>query len=370
MSYAQGDMKGLNRRTVFDMIAHVGEVSRVDLGSKLGISSPTVLKITNFLMERGIIKLAGEEKTARGRRPQLLRFDPDSLIGIGVDYNGTEVKAAACNYWGQQKGFTSRAVSGDFDDLMENVMPLMLEELIRECGVKQENVWGVGICLPGAVDTAMAHVELGALSEISIRRPPKESVRLLTNRGNMPVYLFNDVNAAATGEYVLRKMPNEQDLVYITVGNGVGAGIILDGKLRTGKHFYTGEIAHIVFDPHFVTKINSPGWFEAKLAKEQLQQCFPAGKESELVDYLAKNLALAIANICNLLDVQTVILGGERVEKLEPELLQKTQEYATRLCMFDVRLHRPSCRYSSIVGASSMALGLELETVLADSAEL
>lgn len=368
MPYVQGDMKELNRRAVFDMIAEVGEVSRVDIGNTLGISSPTVLKITSFLMGRGIVTLAGEEKTARGRRPQLLRFDPDSLIGIGVDYDGSTVKAAVCNYWGQQKGYAEQPADDDFDMLMERVLPEMLDKLLKKSDVEQANVCGVGICIPGAVNTAEAGVKLGALSGIRMGCTPAESAKLLRTRMDMQVYLFNDVNAAATGEYVLRKLRGE-DLVYISAGEGIGAGIILDGKLRTGKHFYTGEIAHIVFDPMFTTDISRPGWLEAQLSSVALQARFPAGQQNEQIDYVAQHLALAIANICNILDIETVILDGEWVKRMGSELMRLTAEYTARLCMFNVMLYTPSCKNPSLTGAASMALELELDNVLMTTTE-
>lgn len=371
MPYVQGDMKELNRRAAFDLITSVGEISRVDIGNILGTSSPTVLKITNFLLERGIVTMAGEEKTARGRRPQILRFDPDSIMGVGVDYDGHSVKVAVCNFWGEEKCRTEQRADGDFDALMETALPELLDQMLREHKIAREKLWGVGLCIPGAVDTKNSRVQLGPLSGIRINRTAAESAEILSQKMNLPVYLFNDVNAAATGEYVLRKLQGD-DLLYLSAGAGIGAGIILDGKLRTGKHFYTGEVAHLVFDPDYITDISKPGWYEAQLSQPVLKEKFPeaeTGVSAGLVRYVAQHLALAAANICNVLDVQTVILGGELVERMGAELTRATAEYAQRLCMLDVHLDSPSCRNPSLVGTASMALDLELDNVLSDSSD-
>lgn len=366
MPYVQGDMKDLNRRAVFDLIAEVGEISRVDIGNTLGTSSPTVLKITNFFQERGIVTMSGEEKTARGRRPQLLRFDPDSILGVGVDYCGHSVKVALCNYWGASRASLCQAVDGDFDTLTDTLLPQMIRKLIAQAKVPPERVRGVGLCLPGAVNTDNAQVQLGALSGVKMQRTPAESIRLLSQKMGLPFYLFNDVNAAARGEYVLRRL-RDDDLIYLSAGEGIGAGIILDGKLRTGKHFYTGEIAHIVFDPNYITDISQPGWFEARLSPDALQDKFPQQGSAEQVRYVAQYLALAIANICNILDVQTVILGGELIERMGDALMRETTEYARRLCMFQVQLDRPSCTDPALVGTAAMALERELDNILSDN---
>lgn len=103
MPYAQGDMKELNRREVFDLLSRRGEASRVEIHRALGISTPTVLKIISFLSERHIITAAGEEKTVRGRPPCRFRFDPDSILSVGVSYDGREARAVVANYRGEVK---------------------------------------------------------------------------------------------------------------------------------------------------------------------------------------------------------------------------------------------------------------------------
>lgn len=369
MPYVQGDMKNLNRRAVFDLISDVGEISRVEISNQLGISVPTVLKITKFMLDRGIVTLKGEEKTARGRRPQLLRFNPDSILGIGVDYDCHTVKASVCNYWGEQKAIISEPTDHDLDVLMQETLPVLLERLLSEHHIEKEYIYSVGICLPGAVDTANANVQFGALSGIHFKRTPAENTKILSERLGKPVYLFNDVNAGAKGEYVLRRQWGD-DLVYLSAGDGIGAGIILDGKLRTGKHFYSGEVAHIVFDPEFITDISRPGWMEAKVSMQTLHEKFPDVPDSgneEMICYVAQYLALAVANICNVLDVQTVILDGLLVKNMGKALTEKTAEYAGNLCMFDVHLAGPSCENPSLVGTASMALELELDTILPDN---
>ena len=278
MPYVQSDMKGLNRRDVFDLIASVGTISRVDIARSLGTSMPTVLKITNVLLEKGFVSISGEEKTARGRRPQLLQFNPDQILGIGIDYDGNTVKAAVCDYWGRELAFDQWMVGEDFDALLNEYLPSALPRLVEKSGIARDRLLGIGICVPGSLDTENSALHLGPLSGIRIGETPANTLNRFSEVMGLPVYCFNDVNAAATGEYVLRKLQKD-DLVYISAGAGIGAGIILDGELRTGSHFAAGEIGHLVFDPGFTTDIQEPGWFEMQLAHETLYRKFPRYKK-------------------------------------------------------------------------------------------
>lgn len=364
MPYVQEDMKGLNRRAVFDLITQVGEISRVDISNTLGTSGATILKITNFFLEQGYVVLAGEEKTTRGRHPQILRFNPNSILGIGVDYNGKTVKVAVCNYWGTQLAFERAEVDGDFCKLVEEILPKFLQRLLKKNKVDKSCINCIGICVPGSADTEHERIELGPLSGIYMEKEVSESIGILSSKMQLPVYIFNDVNAAATGEYVLRKLKDD-DLIYISVGDGLGAGIILDGNLRNGKHCYTGEIAHMVFDSNHVAELEKPGWMEEQLSQTFLGNRFGTDeKEEGQIDYVARQLSLVAANICNMLDVQIVIIGGRQVEEMGQKLMERVHYYTKRLCLFDIELYTPLSQNSSLVGVASMALSRETDHIL------
>ena len=191
-----------------------------------------------------------------------------------------------------------------------------------------------------------------------------ESVRILSGQVGLPVYLFNDVNAAAVGEYVLRKMKNE-DLVYVYISNGIGAGIILEGKLRTGQKFYSGEIAHMVFEPDYVIDRSKAGWMERKLAPECIRDS--ADTREGQIEYAARYISLVIANICSTLDIQNVVLGGETVRKLGKELFRRTEKYLNHLLLFpEINLTRYINENSNLIGAAHLATERQLANILAD----
>ena len=362
MPYVQGSMKELNRKTVFRLIAEQQEITRTEIADRTKSSAPTVLKITNFLQEEQIISLVGNEKTARGRQPQIFRFEPDSILGIGISYDGMRMTASLVNYYGEIKASVEENITLSFDEMMENRFPEMICQMTD--GVKKEHIRCVGICLGASVDTEHSRIHLGGFSKLVVKRNVAESVKILSQKCGFPVYLFNDVNSAAVGEYILRKMQKE-DLVYIYVGEGTGAGIILDGKLRTGQNFYSGEIAHMVFDPDFRIDREKPGWIEERLSLEHIKA--HSKTKAGQIDYTARYISLVIANICNTMDIQNVVLGGSIIQSLEPAILQKTEEYLGHLMLFPVNLTRYVSEKSELVGAAYLAMEKQLVNILADN---
>lgn len=361
MPYVQGSMKELNRRTVFKLVAEQQEITRTEIADITKSSVPTVLKITNFLQDEHIISLVGNEKTARGRHPQIFRFEPDSILGIGISYDGNHMAAALVNYYGDIKKSVEEDICQSFDFMMETRFPEVIRELTDN--MPGNYVRGVGLCISASVDTEHSVIHLGGFSKLVVERNVAESVQILSDRSGLPVYLFNDVNSAAVGEYVLRKMKQE-DLVYVYVSEGTGAGIILGGELRTGQNFYSGEIAHMVFEPDFVIDRTKPGWMEKKLAPECIKS---SAKEREgQIDYAARYISLVIANICNTMDIQNVVLGGELVRQLGQGLFEKAKEYLSHLMLFPVNLTRYVNENSDLVGAAYLTMERQLANILAD----
>lgn len=362
MPYAQGSVKELNRKTVFELITEQYEITRIGLVEQTQSSMPTIMKITNFFLEQKMITPVGIEKTARGRRPQIYRFEPDSLLGIGISYDGNHAMVSLVNYYGQELRCIEENITDSFENMMDREFPRMIRQLVSS--VNPETVKSAGLCIGGSVDTDNVEVHLGGYCELDFKRDLKESVESLSEKIGLSVYPFNDVNAAATGEYILRKMKNE-DLIYIYVGEGTGAGVILNGSLREGKHFYTGEVAHMVFDADFKIDRDKPGWMEVKLSRDSIERS--AKTQAGRVDYAARYISLMIANICGVMDVENVVLGGETVQEMGPELLEKTRGYLDHLLIFPVKLTRFFDDHSGLIGCARLALERQLTNILADS---
>ena len=162
---------------------------------------------------------------------------------IGLDLGGTAVKAGALDADGARRVTRSAPV-----DLSRGPGPVLelLASLARELGVEQH----VGIGVPGLVDAARGCVlespNLAPMREVPIKH---ELARLL-GIPDSGVALANDANAAALGEHWLGTGQSERDFLLVTLGTGVGGGLILDGRLYAGGGGMAGEIGHVVVDPN------------------------------------------------------------------------------------------------------------------------
>lgn len=167
---------------------------------------------------------------------------------LGVDLGGTNVRAAVLDKQGKMLG-AGRAPSMATDGVELTIGQIVsaAKTAMRSAGVDEKMVAGIGIGVPGHIDEKHG-VVLWAPNfydrgqpyrNVPLSRPIEEQV-------NLPVYMGNDANVAALGEFRFGAGRNTRSLVMLTLGTGIGGGIILDGKLWTGSTGGAGEIGHLV----------------------------------------------------------------------------------------------------------------------------
>lgn len=169
------------------------------------------------------------------------------MIRIGIDIGGTNLKAGVVDAQGailHVKKCPLGAWEGG-DAFLEKVCTLA-EEATAEAGFQKSDVASVGMGFPGAVDdekgilTYITNIPLGGY-------PLREKFQ---QRWQVPVHLGNDANCAALGEYHAGAGRGSRSLVVVTLGTGVGGGIILDGKMLTGSNGTAAEVGHMVIVPN------------------------------------------------------------------------------------------------------------------------
>jgi glucokinase len=253
----------------------------------------------------------------------------------------------------------------------------------------QHSIVAASIMVPGAVDSEKAVVvqapNLPSLVNFGLKAE-------LEQRLGWPVLLENDANAAAVGEMWLGAARGCQDVISVTLGTGVGGGVILDGKLWRGAHGSAGEIGHTTVDPFsgLKCKCGNTGCLElfasataiVRMTRESLS-LFPesvlhAGELSAVKVYEAgrngDELALAVfrrfgmylgiglANLINLIDPQVIVLAGGAVngwDLFAPEMYRQVGERAFRATAQQVKIARAECGDNAgLLGAARLAFRL------------
>ena len=218
-----------------------GDFSITDLSHEMNLSVPTVTKLVSELIEEGFVHDFGKQGTAGGRRPNIYGLNPYAGYFVGVDIKKDIITLAIINFKGQVV---------DMRDCVPFVMENSVQALDRLCDVvngfiakskiDRAKIFSVGFNLSGRVNSKTGY----SYSYFFVEEEPL--TMLLEKRLGCKVYVENDANAAAYGEYIAGGAKGYNDAVVITLGTGIGSGIILGGKILRGFNFAAGEMGHNV----------------------------------------------------------------------------------------------------------------------------
>jgi predicted NBD/HSP70 family sugar kinase len=235
-----GLLKELNASVLLDVIRDEGPLSRPDLARLTGLSLPTVNARVRRLLQAGYVREAGRAESRGGRRAWLLEFNGRFGYVAGIDVGGHQVSAALADLSGELVSFErhplGERVSGE--RILEGAWAVLCREL-EEQGIRVEDLMAVGISTPGIVDPEDGSVTL--VPNIPGWSDLKPAQRFGELAGKT-VVVENNVNAAVEGEHWRGAARGVQNAVFVAVGTGVGAGILIGGKLYRGWQGAAGEI--------------------------------------------------------------------------------------------------------------------------------
>lgn len=243
-----------------------GRISRSEIAHITGWSKAKASQEILSLIERGLLVEVGEGASQGGRRPQLLRINPQLGYVVGMDIGATSLEIALADVTGQIVQRCSEAA--DVRNRPEQVLGRCVELVNQLCRVQAtptDRILGIGVGVPGPVDFAR-----GVLVA-----PP-----LMMDWENFPIRSFfndyypsafvvvdNDVNIMALGEQRVGDGMGVDHFIYIKIGTGIGAGIISNGRIHRGSDGCAGDIGHICVDQQGpVCRCGNQGCLEAMAA--------------------------------------------------------------------------------------------------------
>ncbi len=339
----QNLVRKFNTAVVLNTIRHHAPLSRAEVAKFTGLNRSTVSQIINALLERKLVQETILQSDRVGRPGLLLELNPSGgfAIGIeiGVDYISLVVTDFLANVlW--RKRLKSNA-NDNIDEILERAYQLTDEGLKKGYSFNLTPL-GIGLGVPGLVD--LQHGELMFAPNLNWTNIPVS--RLWTERFNLPVFVDNEAKAAALGEYYFGAARGEHNFIFLTGGVGLGAGVMIDGKLFRGSHGYASEVGHMIMEPDGeLCGCGKHGCWETQVSpravirrfKETLRQGVPstvlhaadndinnigfetitnAASEGDNAAIIAmqevgEKLGFGIANLVNVFNPDMVILGGE-----------------------------------------------------------
>jgi len=229
-----------NRDLVLKTIFDNATVSRAEIARTTRLTRTTVSDVVAGLLAEGLVEEVGVGSSLGGKLPILLSLVKDSRYMISLNLGYDQFCGAVVNLRGEIKETETLPVSGRDG---EQALALVYEILDRLTKKSWEPLVGIGAGTPGLINTREGLV----VNAVNLDWQNLPLANLLQARYHLPVYLLNDSQAAAIGEFVYGgKHKSDDNLVVINVKQGIGAGIIINGRLFQGDGGGAGEIGHVV----------------------------------------------------------------------------------------------------------------------------
>ncbi len=329
--------KAHNTRLVLKTIYYKGEISRADIARLTSLTKATVSEAVAQLINDGLVVEVGLGPSRGGKPPILLSMADNSRYLIGIDLADIEFRGALVNLRGEIKHRFSLPIDGQNGDNALNLVYELIEKLVS---FANSPILGIGIGTPGLLDTkrgVVRHAVNLNWHDLSLRD-------LLKERYEFPVYIANDSQVAALAEFTFGDSKNISNLIVIKIGQGIGAGIILNQQLFFGESFGAGELGHVAIVengklcrcghygcletvtssqaivrraqeiiknrprsalPRFITK-------QEKIDIDVVSKALGNGDEElhKIVDEAGRYLGMAVASLVGILNIRHIVIAG------------------------------------------------------------
>ncbi|MFD8302942.1 ROK family protein [Streptomyces sp. NPDC059690] len=367
-------LRAMNDRAALDLLLEHGPLSRTRIGKLTGLSKPTASQLLARLEAAGLVLATGTTEGRPGPNAQLYEVNPAAAYAAGLDVTPERILAAVADVTGRTVGSYELPTPGrrPAQPVVRQVTDA-LDGAVKAAGLARDDVHRIVIGTPGAFDPNTGRLRYAShlpgwhtpalLDELAAALP-------------MPVEYENDVNLAAVAEQRLGAARGHEDFVLLWNEGGLGAALVLGGRLHRG---WTGGAGEVGFLPvpgvplvRQVTRANSGGYQELagsqavpRLARELGIDAIPSGPYAGaaaalveraatedtgpyrlLLETYATRLATGLASLVSVLDPELVVLsgasltaGGEVLRALVQAELEELAAARPRLVVGDVREH-------------------------------
>jgi predicted NBD/HSP70 family sugar kinase len=243
-------LRDMNEVLVLNLVRERQPISRIDIAGWTGLEGSTVSKIVARLIESGFIYEdgVGSASPQGGRKKRFLRLNPEKVYAIGVDLEPHRIIVALSDFSGR----ILRTMAMDNEREPQQAVEVVARSIKKLLQSKQtkDRIAGIGVSLVGLIDPIEGRVLAGENLGWGDDVPVGSMLRSTLNM-DLPIYFDNGSRLAALAEIWFGKHATQQpqDLVFIEVGDGVGAGIVIQGQLYHGSMHGAGEFGHISLDP-------------------------------------------------------------------------------------------------------------------------
>ncbi len=358
-------IKELNLSRVLNLLRQKRGLSRIELSSKTHLDAKTITNAANALLRKGLIRSRGFCPSKGGRPRERLELNPDYGYSIGIDLGASHLSGIITDFQASilfQHELELR-YNRNRDNIISGIKGL-IAQLIEKAGVKKKDILGIGFVVPGIIDRKRGVCRYAA----NIKGWRDVPIRKILERSfSVPVYLEDCSGAMALAERWFGVCRKKDNFVFLDLGIGIGCGIVSQGRLHYGATHSAGEIGHTIVEIEGRRcRCGNRGCLETVASGAEIARAVTsalrAGKASviaEMVDghlsgVTAKTvsdaaktgdklavetlkkageyLGVAVANLINILNPSTLVIGGRLSGAGEP-LLSPMREYVKRYAL-------------------------------------
>jgi N-acetylglucosamine repressor len=391
-----------NRATVFRIVRDVGPISRIDLARQTGLNAATVTNIVDELLAAHLVEETGQGTSRVGRRPIFLEVNPAARLTLGIDVARDSITGAIVDLAGR---IIERfhAPAGPWLDgavVLATVSDMVHRLLTALPARERQALLGIGIGAPGRVSFSsgryLAPPAYGAWDGLALCQ------EIATSFG-VPAYFDNNGNTSTLAELWFGAGRGIANFALLTVGTGVGGGLVLDGDLYHGAHDLAGELGHMTVNlagprcacgnygclEMYVAIPRILGAVRAGLMTGEPSLLRAAGRGADaptLDDVIAaggdgdalagrvladvtRHLAAALVNLLHAFDPELILLGRDLAragELLLAPVRQEVQQRAMAMMRENFRLEVAALPDAPVIGAATLALREFFRAPLAD----
>ena len=348
-----------NLSSIFKAIRKQGPISRIELTEITGCSAGTVSNHVRTLIKKGFVIETKKGISSGGRKPIQLMINPNKayIFSIEIEVNQIKIVMFDLKIKVVMKSVIPIIYKDNYKKTLERVF-FEMDKMIEEKNLKLDNLLGIGVAVPGLIDKEKGI--LGFAPNLGWKNVYIS--KIFKDKFNLPVILDNEAKAAAIGEreFIYPKMDN---MVFISINEGIGCGVILNGELYRGASGNAGEFGHIIIDTNGpACHCGNKGCWETlasesyivnrylklsnsnkEFTKKEIYQIGKNGDKKiiEIFNEAGRNIGVGLVNIINGLSPELLVIGGGIVEIKDyvyEEIIKKLEESALSVSYRNVEI--------------------------------
>ena len=361
--------KNHNSQLILKTIYDSAPISRAAVARSTHLTRPTVSSQVNELIETGLVVEVGLGPSEGGKPPTLLDIDSNARNLLCVDLGNRAFRGAIINLRGQiihKQSIPAENKQGD-------AAIALVFELINNLKERAEKpILGIGIGTPGLIDPQKGIIRRAVnldWTDLPLRQ-------ILEDKYETPIYLANDAQVAALAEFMFGRARESNNVVLLKVGQGIGAGIVLNGSILSGDGFGAGEIGQVVVaaENGRLQTLESVASTKAILNAAQTilgesisWESLTAHSSPEihhLIEQTGHFLGISTANLISVINIQHIVISG-RIAQFGNDFLDSIRQTARQYTL-STMVDETTIEYSSLgneivlLGCSALILKHEL----------